>query len=156
MTGKPFIDKILILINALLVLGSAGLVFYSHKMIKKVPTDQVGEFQNLKDTTYQNIQVTPVKLKKLTINLFSEQTRLRFLDIEPFALTFEDSQKQTVTDFETQILDIIIDVASGMEPNELNTLTGKMLFESRIKNKINELLGEPIIKQVFFGKFVIQ
>lgn len=47
MTGKPLLDKILIGLNALVVLGAVGLILYSHMGIKREPTNQAQEADKL-------------------------------------------------------------------------------------------------------------
>jgi len=42
------VQKILILANLVIALAGAGLVYYSHNMIKPPPTDQVAEAEALK------------------------------------------------------------------------------------------------------------
>jgi flagellar FliL protein len=43
-----------------------------------------------------------------------------------------------------------------MKASELNSITGKILLESRIKKRLNSILGAPIIKRIYFSKFIIQ
>jgi flagellar FliL protein len=148
--------KILLIVNLIVMLGSAGLVYYSHNMIKRKPTDQNAELQSMLTDVSNFGKITPVKLKKLTINLYSRQTRLRFLDVELNILPFSEGDKKVIKDKENIITDSVIRIAGNMTPNELNSVSGKILLESRIRNDVNQLLGKNVIKEIFFSRFVIQ
>lgn len=148
--------KILMIINLLVMLGSAGLVYYSNYMIKKVPTDQAAELQNmLNDSTLAN-KITPHKLKKITVNLYSQKNRLRYLDVELDLLPFKEEDKEILKKHNDIIFDIIIQIASDMTPEELNSVSGRILLENRIKTQINQALSKSIIREIFFSRFVIQ
>lgn len=151
------LQKILILANLVVVLAGAGLVFYSHNMIKPEPTNQAAETEKLKADAIAQTQVQPVPIKKFIVNLHSRSSRLRFLDIEMNVLTFNDEQKEIVKAHEYIFKDVVIEIASYLEPDDLDSVTGKILLENKIKKKVNEKLGEiPVIKQIYFSTFVVQ
>lgn len=151
------LQKILILANLVVVLAGAGLVFYSHNMIKPEPTNQAAETEKLKAEAIAQTQVQPVPIKKFIVNLHSRSSRLRFLDIEMNVLTFNDEQKEIVKAHEYIFKDVVIEIASYLEPDDLDSVTGKILLENKIKKKVNEKLGEiPVIKQIYFSTFVVQ
>lgn len=150
-------QKILILLNLVVVLAGAGLVFYSHKMIKAEPTNQAAETQKLKDQAIAQTQIQAVPIKKFVVNLHSRNTRLRYLDIEMNVLTFTEEQKEIVKASEYIFKDVVVEIASHLEPDELDSVTGKILLENKIKKRVNEKLGEPpVIKQIYFSGFVVQ
>lgn len=148
--------KILLVANLVVMLGSAGLVYYSHKMIKRQPTDQDGELQTMLKEATNATQIAPVKLKKLTINLYSMQTRLRYLDIELNVLPFSEIDKEMIKNKEDVIADTLIQIAGNMSPKELNSVSGKILLESRIREQVNQSLNKKLIKEIYFSRFVIQ
>jgi flagellar protein FliL len=149
-------QKILIILNLVVVLAGAGLVFYAHNMIKPLPTDQAAETQNLKDQAVAQSQLQPVPLKKFVVNLHSTGTRLRYLDIEMNILTFHEDQKAIVKANEHIFKDVVVEVASHLSPDDLDTVTGKILIENKIKKQVNAKLGQPVIKQIYFSGFVAQ
>jgi flagellar protein FliL len=151
------LQKILIIVNLAVVLAGAGLVFYSHNMIKPEPTNQDAETQKLKDEAIAQTQVLPVPIKKFVVNLHSRSSRLRYLDIEMNVLTFTDDQKELVKASEHIFKDSVIEIASHLDPDDLDSVTGKILLENKIKKRVNEKLGEPpVIKQIYFSGFVVQ
>lgn len=157
MTGKPLLDKILIGLNALVVLGAVGLILYSHMGIKREPTNQVQEadklLQEAKDLTF----IKPYSMKSFTVNLYSQTNRLRFLEVEMNIVPFESSQLTALKDAETVIKDSLIQIAAEMEPDDVGSVTGKILLENRLKKAVNDRIGgQPLIKQILFSRFVIQ
>ncbi|MEC8623527.1 MAG: flagellar basal body-associated FliL family protein, partial [Bdellovibrionota bacterium] len=54
------------------------------------------------------------------------------------------------------VRDTFLDIAGEMSPEELNSLTGKLLLESRIKNRLNKDMGSKIVQELYFTKFVVQ
>ncbi len=134
----------------------AGLVYYSHFMLKPEPTDQVAEEDALKKDASEKSRLEPVAIKKFVVNLHSASTRLRYLDLEMNVLTFHADQKELVKTHEHIFKDIVIGVAAHMSPSDVDSMTGKITFESRVKKAVNEKLGQPIVKQIYFSSFVVQ
>lgn len=157
MTGKPLIDKILLGLNALVVLGAAGVIAYSHLGLKRAPTNQAEEETKLVTEAKETIFVKPYPMKSFTVNLLSKTSRLRFLEVEMNLVPFSDDQKAKLTSAETVIKDSLIQIAAEMEPDDVGSVTGKILLENRLKKAVNDRIGgQPLIKQILFSKFVIQ
>ena len=149
-------QKILIIVNLAVVLMGAGLVYYSHFMLKPEPTNQAVEEDKLKKDASEKSRLEPVAIKKFVVNLHSGSSRLRFLDLEMNVLTFHADQKELVKTHEHIFKDVVILVAGQMSPSELDSMTGKITFESRVKKAVNEKLGQPVVKQIYFSSFVVQ
>jgi len=151
------VQKILIIVNLVVALGAAGIVFYAHNIIKPPPTDQAAEAEALKTEAVASTQIKPVQIKKFAVNLHSRSSRLRYLDIEMNVLTFEEGQKAIIKANEHLFKDTAIEVASYLNPDELDSVTGKMLFENKVKKQVNAKLGEtPAVKHIYFSVFVVQ
>lgn len=150
-------QKILIIVNLVVALAAAGVVYYAHNMIKPPATDQALEEETLKKEATAVTQLKPVPLKKFVVNLHSKSSRLRYLDIEMNVLTFNEEQKELVKANEHVFKDVVIEIASQLEPEDLESVTGKILLENRIKKAVNAKLGgQPVIKQIYFSGFVVQ
>ena len=154
-------QKILILLNLVVALAGAGVVYYSHNILKPVPTNQTAEAENLKNKALEQAQLQPVPMKKFVVNLHSKSSRLRYLDLEMNILTFHEDQKELIKSNEHVFKDTIIEIASHLVPNDLDTVTGKILLENRIKKQVNNRLRElgasqPVVKQIYFSGFVVQ
>jgi flagellar FliL protein len=151
------LQKILIIVNLVVAVAGVGIVFYSHNMIKPEPTDQVAEAESLKQQASEANQLKPVPIKKFVVNLHSQSNRLRYLDLEMNVLTFKQEQAQIIKDNEHIFKDIVVELASHLTPEDLESVTGKILLENRIKKQVNAKLGDPpVIKQIYFSGFVVQ
>lgn len=150
------VEKILIIVNLVVVLAGAGAVYYSHNLIKPIPTDQKAEEEALKTNAAAEAQLQPVPLKKIVVNLYSKATRLRYLDIDMSVLTFHEDQKEIVKNHEYIFKDVVVEIAAHLTPEELESMTGKILLENKIKKTVNTKLGQPVIRQIFFSGFVVQ
>jgi flagellar FliL protein len=151
------VQKILIIVNLVVVLLGAGLVYYSHNMLKPEPTDQAAEALAMKNDAVASTQILPVPIKKFVVNLHSRSTRLRYLDLEMNVLTFTEDQKTIIKANEHIFKDVVIEIGSQLEPEDLDSVTGKILLENKIKKQVNARLGDqPVVKQIFFSGFVVQ
>jgi len=150
------LNKSLIIANFIIVLLGTGVVFYSHFIIKPASTDQAAEEEALKNSVAAK-QVKPVPIKKFVVNLHSKSTRLRYLDIEMNVLPFEENQKNIITQNEHLFKDTVIEIVSHLVPDDLDTVTGRILLENKIKKQMNSKLGNsPVVKQIYFSSFVVQ
>lgn len=156
MTGNSKIDKIIFFLAALIALASAALVYYAHNMIEKPKTDESAEFSSMATNLVNNLNIPRVSLEEISINLYSRKTRLRFLNIKIDLELFEDGMQEKVKALTPIVNDQLIDIAGNMKASELNSVTGKILLESRIKKRLNKLLGANTIKRIYFSKFIIQ
>ncbi len=156
MTGKALIDKIIVLVALVFALGSVGLVYYSHKMIKRVPTNQAEELENLKNDAKAATQQKPYAVKQMIINILSNGNKLRYLDVELNIQTFEENQKIMLKRHEHVIKNAMVEIAAEMSADDLNSVTGKILLESRVKKVVNEKLNDTVVKQIYFSRYVVQ
>jgi len=122
------VQKVLIILNLVVALLGAGIVFYSHTMIKPVPTDQNLEAEALKQNALSNTQVSTVPLKKFVINLHSSATGLRYLELEMNVLPFSNDQQEIIKSSEHIFKDAVIDITSYLDPDDFNSVPGKILL----------------------------
>jgi flagellar FliL protein len=150
------VQKILIILNLVVVLAGAGLVYYAHNIIKPEPTNQAAEAESLKTNAAEQAQVQALPMKKFVVNLHSRESRLRYLDVEMNILPFHNDQKELIKANEYILKDILIETASHLAPEDLDTLSGKILLENKLKKQINAKLGQPVVKQIYFSGFIVQ
>lgn len=157
MTGKPLLDKILVAFNVLVVTGAASLIIYSHTFINPAPLDSEAEFQQLIDSMKDTESAFMHKLPKMVINLASYQAkRLHFLDMEVNLAATSQEALQEIKTNQAEIIDLIIEIGTNKDAEDLSSLSGRILYTEAIRNRINDLLGRPAIKQVYFTRFVVQ
>tara|TARA_Y100000590_G_C15748041_1_gene1023008 strand:+ start:8075 stop:8545 length:471 start_codon:yes stop_codon:yes gene_type:complete len=156
MTGNRMIDNVLIGAMLTASLVTFGLFFYSLKVYQKpLPQDSVERTALLEDSK-KKVFAEAFKLDKLIVNLKSRTSRLRFLDLQTYLVPFKNSQVDILEENKSIINDIIIDESSRILPEELNTVSGKLIFENRLRKRINEKMKMPIVKDIFFSRFVVQ
>lgn len=155
MTGKPLIDKILITLGLLSTISVLSLFIYTDIIFVKELPDDATEFEALKKEGAKINVTKGFSLKKVTINLRSSR-KLRFLSSKMVLLPFKEKQIQKIEDNQALIRDIIIDTGSQMSAKELASITGKIIFEEKIKEVVNQNFKTPLLKEVFFSDFVIQ
>lgn len=156
MTGNPLLDKILLGLNGAVVLAAAGLVYYAHTGIKRPPTDQVLEEKNLQSDAVALSQVTAFAMKPMTVNLYSPGSRLRYLKVDINLLPFKQQDTELLKAHQYVVQNELIRIAAGMTPEELGSITGKILLESRLKKAVNDFFPSPVVKSIFFGAFLVQ
>lgn len=156
MTGKKLIDTILIGLMLLATLATAGVFFYTQYVYERPLPNPEAERAKMFEQAKEKLFPNSYKLDKLIINLPSRSSRLRFLDMQVYLVPFESSATESFDKHKAAIQDLIIEIASAMEPGELGTISGKILLESRMKNSINMLFPKPLIKSIQFTDFVIQ
>ena len=95
-------------------------------------------------------------IEKLIVNLPSRTTRLRFLNLTAHLVPHKEHAMKALERQQAPIKDLIIRVASTIEPDELNSISGRIILENRLKKGINALIGREAIREIYFSKFVIQ
>ena len=156
MTGNPGLDKIILAINGLIVAAAAGLVFYAHTQINPLKTNESLEFGNLIEGSVNEYQKPPVAMDEIVVNLYSREARLRFLNTKMNIVLLQEKDRNYVTNLKVIINDSLIDIAGNMKPDELNSVTGRLLLENRIKKRVNKFAKRNVIKKILFSKFIVQ
>lgn len=156
MTGNKTIDTALIGLFTLATIATLAVFVYTEMVFQKpLPSDKV-ELENLKKDTETAVAPEVYKLDKLIINLNGRGTRLRFLDVEIHLVPYKSESVEIFEDQKAFVKDAVIDIASNMAPEELNTVAGKVLLEERIRRRLNDFFGKSLIKEIFFSRFVVQ
>ncbi|MBT6326429.1 MAG: flagellar basal body-associated FliL family protein [Bdellovibrionales bacterium] len=150
------INNILILLATITAFVMAGTFLYTDYLYKKPLPDNNSEMNALLADSGRNIIPASFDLNKTTINLRSSSGRLRFLDVNLHLVPFNNEYYGHLERKSDIIYDLLIQIAGQYSPSDLNSLTGKMIFEEKFKTTLNKKLGNNIIKEIYFSKFVIQ
>lgn len=160
MTGKKLIDMILLGVMVLATLAVVGLFYYTEKIYKKPPIDEAALKTELLNSVDAKAVPTFFKVDKMIVSLIPKNeaanSRMRWLEIEMHLVLFEASDLEAMKVNLPVVQDRIIDIASKMGADELNSLSGKILLEDRLKREINKALHKPIVKNIFFASFIVQ
>lgn len=160
MTGKKLLDMILVGVMILATLAVVGLFYYTEKMYVKPPIDENAEKAALMTSVDAKAIPTFFKVDKMTISLIPKNetanSRMRWLEIEMHLVLFESNAQEEMKANLPIVQDRIIDIASKMGPDELNSLSGKIILEDRLKREINNALKKPTVKNIYFASFIVQ
>lgn len=151
---------ILLGVMILATLAVVGLFYYTEKMYKKPPIDEGAEKADLLTSVDTKGIPTFFKVDKMIVSLIprneAANSRMRWLEIEMHLVLFETSDLEEMKTNLPVVQDRIIDIASKMGPDELNSLSGKILLEDRLKREINKAMNRPVVKNIFFASFIVQ
>ena len=158
MTGNKLIDAILGALTLLITGAALGIFIYTEMIYQRPLVDDQTEKAKMLAEVAESENVAAVSLGKITLNLMSDHSgpRLRFLDVEASIVPFNSGASTRVEENKKAIIDGFIDVASRMGPDELASISGRILLESRLKKRIEEITGPQTVKEVLFTSFVIQ
>lgn len=153
------IAKIDLLIVAAFVVATVAITGFFYYTINLAPRNLPSEKENLlklSEITENRELPVGIPVEKILINLPSPTARLRFLELEISLFTFEEKQKKKLEEQLPILQDTIISVASKMDPDELNSISGKILLEERIKKQFHQITNEKLISKIFYTKFIVQ
>lgn len=156
MTGHRLADIILVGIATLVGAALLGVFVYTEILYEPPTIDDQAELQSMREALQKQAVLPTYKLEKLIINLPTATARLRFLDTEIHLVSFNSQDHQLYEERKPQIHDLIISTAGQMQPEELNSISGKILLEDRIRRGINQIVGKVAVKEVLFARFVVQ
>ncbi len=154
------IQKILVAVCLVFSLASTGIFVYTQVIFKKPVPDDAKEFEKMKADEKKPMAeaVEPYRMKRMTVNIEQEngKDKMRFLNMELLMIPFKNDGAKVLEDNQAIVNDTIITISSKMDPNELNTISGKILLENRLRKTINERLNEEVVREILFQHFVIQ
>jgi flagellar FliL protein len=160
MTGKKLFDNILLLLMMTTTLAVIGLFYYTEKMYKRPPIDETKEKAAFLKETESTALPAFYKIDKMTVSLVprdpNANQRMRYVELEVHLVMFKSDDAGVIKTYIAVVQDKIITIASKMGADELNSLTGKILLEDRLKKEINKNLHRPIVKSIFFSRYIVQ
>lgn len=141
-------------------LAVIGLFYYTEKVYKRPPIDESKEKEALLSETDPKALPAFYKLDKMTVSLVPRDPnvnqRMRYVELEIHLVLFNSDDSGIIKTYLPLVQDKIIVIASKMGADELNSLTGKILLEDRLKNEINKSLGKVVVKSIFFSRYIVQ
>jgi flagellar FliL protein len=147
-------------VSLLTTLAVIGLFYYTEKVYKKPPIDENKE----RDALFKekNTKSLPYiyKIDKMTVSLIpidpNKNQRMRWLEVEVNLELFKEEDLGFVKAYLAAVQDRIIEITSKMGPDEINTVSGKVLLEERLKNEFNRVLKKKVVYKIYFSKFIVQ
>ncbi|OUR97024.1 hypothetical protein A9Q84_11875 [Halobacteriovorax marinus] len=156
MTGNKSIDNIILILTFVMTAACVGVFVFTEMLYQRpLPNEEIEKASLLTDSK-EKVFPAPFKLDKLIINLKSRKTRLRFLNLQVYIVPFHNKYDDLFEKSRAIINDSIIDITSRMAADELNSISGKILLEDRLKKAINRITKKQTVKGLLFTKFVVQ
>ena len=157
---KSKLKLIIIILIALIILGGGGFAAYMFLFKKSPPPKPAGD-----NGTAKAAQVVPIKKKKeilpqieldpFIVNL-ADRNQRRYLKIK-IALELSDKKlEDEIKKREAEIRDLITMLLSSKTYNDISTFDGKLALKTGIMNRLNTILINGRVTNVFFVDFVVQ
>ncbi len=67
-----------------------------------------------------------------------------------------ERDKQSVEKYKPQLRDTILLLLSTLSFKEISTMDGKLQLKQEILSRANHILGEGVVRKVYFSEFVVQ
>ncbi len=157
---------IIIILVALIILGGGGFAAYMF-MFKKSPPPAAAPTQNKGQAQQQQqAQAAPPIVKKqkilpqtelnpFIVNL-SDRNARRYLKVK-IALELSDEKlKDEIKERTPEIRDLITLLLSSKSYNDIASFDGKLALKTEIMNRLNAILINGRVTNVFFVDFVVQ
>jgi flagellar protein FliL len=158
MKGIHKFDLITVLSLSLVTFGLLGFFYYTIFLHENAIFNDDKLKKDFQEKMANNDKefIAPINIPRLLINLKSKNSRLRFLELELSIETIDKASQKLVEKYGAIIKDVAINIVGKMSPEELNSLSGKLLLEKRLKKKIREITQERFISRIFYRRFVVQ
>jgi len=156
-------NKLLIILISLLILiiigGAAGFIFYIDKEDKVASTTQEKQLATESSTTQKESlsEIGPLyPIAPITVNLKNSADKDVYLKI---SLSLELSNKLLANELDAKnavIRDNIILLLSAKSIDDISSEVAKVKLCEEIKTKLNSLLDDGYIKNVYIISFIIE
>ena len=156
MKGIHKFDLITTASLTVVTLGVLGFFYYSINLYTPDTFSDEELHKQSKEKLLDQSFLLPVPVERVVINLPTNKSRLRFLELEMSIETIKKDHQKKIEKIKPIIKDAAISIAGKMTPEELNSISGKLLLEERLKKKIRQTINESIISRIFYSRFVIQ
>lgn len=156
MTGNKIIDYVIVGLSIFCSILAVAYFGYTNFIYEKPIYNDASEFARMKAESSEIQIKNSYEIKRLIVNLSARSTRLRYIEMDMHLVPFKSKYLGLLEKYDAQIKDVIIDITSKMTAEDINSVSGKILLESRVKNQINEMLTKPVVKQILFSKFTVQ
>ncbi len=153
-SGSPMI-KIIIIVLLLLLLGGGGFVGWtllnrgddSAKEVAETPPPQF------------NVNSTPItyELDTYIVNLMGKSSMSKkYLKVGIILGIGSEEQKPGIDQYKPLINDSVLILLSSKTYSELGTVEGKIQLKQELIMRINQVIGAPMVKKIYFTEFVVQ
>lgn len=145
---KPKKSKLKLIIIGVLVLLLGGGGFFGYSKYKKGKGEEAEEEKKVSI-------ICP--LKSFVVNLYDKRgVGKRYLKITMELEVGKEEHKLKVEENIPQLRDTILILLSSQTLKEINTMEGKLELKHGILSRMNQVLGEKIVRSIYYTEFVVQ
>jgi len=145
---KPKKSKLKLIIIGVLVLLLGGGGFFGYSKYKKGKGEEAEEEKKVSI-------ICP--LKSFVVNLYDKRgVGKRYLKVTMELEVGKEEHKLKVEENIPQLRDTILILLSSQTLKEINTMEGKLELKHGILSRMNQVLGEKIVRRIYYTEFVVQ
>lgn len=154
--GSPL--KLILLVVIVLVLGAGGFLGWQWFMKSKI-NDDGDTTDDPKSAAKKNVQEPGIiyPLESFIVNLMDRAgSGKRYLKITIELEVESEEDNNRIQERETQLKDTIILLLSGQTFKDINSMEGKLYLKQSLLSRINQVMGEGLVRRLYFTEFVVQ
>lgn len=140
--------KLIIIAVLVLLIGAGGIYGYS----------KYNKGKEKKTETKRNEEVSIVcPLNSFVVNLQDKRgVGKRYLKITMQLEVGKEEDVLVIGNHNAQIRDTILLLLSSQTLKEINTMEGKLELKQTLLSRMNQILGDGVVRRIFFTEFVVQ
>lgn len=140
--------KLIIIATLVLFIGAVGILAYN-KSIKNTEARAVTQ-------KAENVGIV-CPLKSFVVNLLDKRgLGKRYLKVTLEVEVAKEEDRQLIDRSKPKIRDSILLLLSNQELNEINTIEGKLALKQDLLSKMKQILGEGVVRRIYFTEFIVQ
>jgi flagellar FliL protein len=140
--------KLIIIAVAVLLIGAGGI--YGYSKYDKGKKDNA-------EATKEKIMSIVCPLNSFVVNL-QDKTGVgkRYLKITMQLEVGKEEDKLLIGNHNAQLRDTILLLLSSQSLKEINTMEGKLDLKQTLLARMNQILGDSVVRGIYFTEFVVQ
>jgi len=159
------IGLILGVVNTAAIAAVLGLFVYTKVIYKHPPITEKKEraklVQGEKTPLSQNLKKATIAIEPITANLdpytdSNGQQKIHYASIGMSVEIRDEKEAARFDEIKPILMDRILQALSKKKFEDLNQVQGRYVFRSQIIDAANEILGAPIVTEVYFTEFLLQ
>jgi len=140
--------KFIIIAVVVILVGAGGIYGYS----------KFNQGKEEKSDTRKTEKVSIVcPLNSFVVNLLDKQgVGKRYLKVTMQLEVAKEEDKLIVENHNPQIRDTVLLLLSSQSLKEINSMEGKLELKQALLSRMNQILGDGIVRRIYFTEFVVQ
>jgi len=140
--------KLIIIAVVVLLVGAGGIYGYS-------------KFNKNKEEKAETKKAEKVSivcpLNSFVVNLLDKQgVGKRYLKVTMQIEVGKEEEKLLIENHKPQIRDTVLLLLSSQSLKEINTMEGKLELKQGLLSRMNQILGDGVVRRIYFTEFVVQ